>query len=90
METVTVYLEPKQKRGLKKRAKEEQSNFSEQVRTAIDRYLANPQSPYLEESLDELIAQTDKSMKNIIRMLDETSVAAKSTLSRVRSKLETL
>ena len=90
METVTIYIEPKQRKELRKRAREEDSNFSQQVRKAIDQYLANPGSSYSEEDLEAVFKQTDKSVKNIIRMLDETSATVKSTLSRVREKLETI
>jgi DNA-binding GntR family transcriptional regulator len=90
METVTIYIEPKQRKELRKRARQEDSNFSQQVRNAIDQYLANPGSSYSEEDLAALLKQSDMSVKNIIRMLDETSVNVKSTLSRVRKKLETI
>jgi len=90
METVTIYIERKQRKELRKRAKEEDSNFSQQVRNAIDQYLANPGSAYSEEDLQAVFTQTDKSVKNIIRMLDETRATVKSTLSRVREKLEAI
>ncbi len=90
METVTIYIEPKQKRKLRKRAKEEDSNFSQQVRNAIDQYLANPRSSYSEEDLESVFKQTDKSAKHIIRMLGETSTTVKSTLARVHEKLEAI
>ncbi len=90
METVTIYIERKQRKELRKRAKEEDSNFSQQVRNAIDQYLANPGSSYSEEDLQAVFTQTDKSVKNIIRMLDETRATVKSTLSRVREKLEAI
>ena len=90
METVTIYIEPRQRRELRKRAREEESNFSQQVRNAIDQYLANPGSSYSEEDLEVVFKQTDKSVKNIIRMLDETSATVKATLSRVRKTLEAI
>lgn len=90
METVTIYIEPKQRKELRKRAKEQDSNFSQQVRNAIDQYLATPGTSYSEEDLAGIFKQTDKSVKNIIRMLDETSGTIKSTLSRVREKLEAI
>lgn len=90
METVTIYIESKQRKELRKRAKEEESNFSQQVRNAIDQYLANPASSYSEEDLEVVFKQTDKSVKNIIRMLDETSATVKATLSRVRKTLEAI
>ncbi len=90
METVTIYIEPRQKRELRKRARAEESNFSQQVRNAIDQYLANPGSSYSEEDLEVVFKQTGKSVKHIIRMLDETSAVLRSTLSRVNEKLEAI
>ena len=90
METITIYIEPNQRKQLRKRAKQEDTNFSEQIRNAIDQYLANASSSYSEEDLKVILEQTDKSVRNIIRTLDEARQTVKSSVARVRQKLETI
>ena len=90
METVTIYIEPRQKKQLRKRAKEEDSNFSQQVRNAIDQYLSTPGNAYSEEELKLLLEQADQSVRKIMETLDEASGTVKSALARVRQKLEAI
>ncbi|PWT93418.1 MAG: hypothetical protein C5B54_01860 [Acidobacteria bacterium] len=90
METITIYIEPNQRKQLRKRAKQEDTNFSEQIRNAIDQYLANASSSYSEEDLKVILEQTDKSVRKIIHTLDEARQTVKSSVARVRQKLETI
>lgn len=88
MQSTTIYLEPRQMKELKKRARENETTFSEEVRGAINSYLARTSEAFSEQEMDALMKQVNSSMKNITRMLGEANAKIERILPLVRKDLE--
>ena len=88
MQSTTIYLESVQMKQLRKKAKKEDTTFSEQVRNAIDQYLRASNSQYSEEELNEILEQARKSTNNIVKTLEQTSTIIRSALPRILGNLK--
>ncbi len=67
----TVYLTPKQRKGLFARARKHKSTFSDELRAALDMYLDLPDG-FDEKELGLLVKEANASLDRSIRRLDET------------------
>jgi hypothetical protein len=70
MATALIHMDPKQKRRLVQRAKLRGKSFSQEVRDAVDLYLAMPIES--EEQLSTLARTAKRSADRTIKRLDET------------------
>jgi len=70
MATALIHMDPKQKRLLARRAKLRGESFSQEVRNAVDLYLAMPVQS--EEELSLLAHSANRSADRTIKKLDET------------------
>lgn len=70
MATALIHMDPKQKRRLVRRAKLRGKSFSQEVRDAVDLYLAMPIES--EEQLSTLARTANRSADRTIKRLDET------------------
>jgi GH25 family lysozyme M1 (1,4-beta-N-acetylmuramidase) len=70
MATALIHLDPKQKARLMRRAKRRGRSFSQEVRNAVDFYLALPVET--EEELGLLARAANESAQHSIKKLDET------------------
>ena len=70
MATALIHMDPKQKRLLARRAKLRGKSFSQEVRDAVDLYLALPVES--EEELGMLAYTANCSVDRTIKRLDET------------------
>jgi hypothetical protein len=70
MATALIHIDPKQKRRLAQRAKLRGKSFSQEVRDAVDLYLAMPIES--EEELNMLARTANHSADRTIKKLDET------------------
>ena len=67
----TVYLSPKQRHGLFRRARKRKTNFSEELRAAVDLYLDLP--PGIDKDvLAALVREANTSLDRSIAKLDDT------------------
>ncbi len=75
MAATTIYLDERQKRGLYRLAKAKGSQFSREIRTAIDQHLAGfpPTSEFNSEDLNHLAKEANESVERMLRRLDETT-----------------
>ena len=70
MATALIHIDPKQKRRLARRAKLRGKSFSQEVRDAVDLYLAMPIER--EQELSTLARTANRSADRTIKKLDET------------------
>jgi hypothetical protein len=73
-----VYIEPEQKRQLMERARLRGTSLSEEVRCALDFYLAL--GVCAEDELSEIAREANLSAERIIRKLDDTTAYVRRTL----------
>jgi hypothetical protein len=78
----TIYLTPKQRKGLFRRARKRKTSFSEEVRAALDLYLQFPPD-FEEERLAALVREANASMDRSIGKLDEAIAFCKQTMERI-------
>jgi hypothetical protein len=83
MVTALIHIDPKQKRRLARRAKLRGKSFSQEVRDAVDLYLALPIES--EEELSTLAHSANRSADRMIKNLDETIAYVDRTLKRRRN-----
>lgn len=67
-----VYLEPAQKKALQVRAKAKGTKVSEEIRSAVDAYLAGV-TPEELELLDKASREAEKELGAMVRTLDATN-----------------
>jgi hypothetical protein len=67
----TIYISPKQRQELFRRARRRGTSFSEELRSAVDLYLEMPEGADL-ESLAGLAQEVNRSLDRSIARLDET------------------
>jgi hypothetical protein len=83
MATALIHMDPKQKRLLARRAKLRGKSFSQEVRDAVDLYLAMPVES--EEELSMLAHTANRSADRTIKRLDETIIYVDRVLKRNRN-----
>jgi len=83
MATALIHMDPKQKRQLARRAKLRGKSFSQEVRTAVDVYLAMPIES--EEELSLLARSANRSADRTIKKLDETIAYVDRVLKQKRN-----
>lgn len=83
MATALLHLDAKQKQRLVHRAKLRGKSFSQEVRDALDLYLAVPVET--EEELSSLARAANVSADRTIKKLDETIAYVDRTLKKARS-----
>jgi hypothetical protein len=83
MATALIHMDPKQKRQLARRAKQRGKSFSQEVRTAVDLYLAMPIES--EEELSLLARSANRSADRTIKKLDETIAYVDRVLKQKRN-----
>jgi hypothetical protein len=83
MATALIHIDPKQKRRLARRAKLRGKSFSQEVRDAVDLYLAMPIES--EEELRALARAANRSADRMIKNLDETIAYVERTLKHKRN-----
>jgi hypothetical protein len=83
MATALIHMDPKQKRQLARRAKLRGKSFSQEVRTAVDLYLAMPIES--EEELSLLARSANRSADRTIKKLDETIAYVDRVLKQKRN-----
>jgi hypothetical protein len=83
MATALLHLDPKQKQRLVNRARLRGKSFSQEVRDALDLYLAVPIET--EEELSILARAASLSADRTIRKLDETIEYVDRTLKKARN-----
>lgn len=80
MTTALVHLDPKQKQRLVRRAKLRGKSFSQEVRDALDLYLAVPVAT--EDELRSLAREANTAADRAIKKLDETNAYVARILRR--------
>lgn len=83
MHSALIHFEPEQKQRLAKRARKCGKSFSQEVRNAVDFYLAVPIET--EEELAGLAAAARQSAGRSVKHLDETISAVDRILKRART-----
>jgi hypothetical protein len=83
MAAALVHLDPNQKKRLVRRAKLRGKSFSQEVRDALDLYLAVPVET--EEELSALARAANVSADRTIKKLDETIQYVARVLNRTRN-----
>jgi len=83
MATALIHMDPKQKRQLARRAKLRGKSFSQEVRTAVDLYLAMPIES--KEELSLLARSANRSADRTIKKLDETIAYVDRVLKQKRN-----
>ena len=78
----TVYINPRQRKGLFARARRRKSSFSEELREAIDLYLDLPPE-FDKDSLAALAKEANASLDRSIVRLDEAVASCKKSLERI-------
>lgn len=82
MHSALIHFEPGQKLRLAKRARKRGESFSQEVRNAVDLYLALPIET--QEELDGLAAAARQSAERSVKHLDQTISALDRILKRAR------
>ena len=82
----TIYLTPRQRKGVFARARRRKTSFSEEVRQALDFYLDLPPD-FDEEAFGMLVREANASMKRSIARLDDAIAVSHRTMERI-SQLE--
>jgi hypothetical protein len=82
----TIYLTPRQRKGLFARARRRKTSFSEEVRKALDFYLDLPPD-FDEEAFGALVREANASMERSIARLDDAIAMSHRTMERI-SQLE--
>ena len=83
MATALIHIDPKQKRRLARRAKLRGKSFSQEVRDAVDLYLAMPVKS--EQQLSVLARAANRSADRMIKKLDETISYVERTFKHKRN-----
>jgi len=83
MATALLHLDPKQKQRVAHRAKLRGKSFSQEVRDALDLYLAVPVET--ENELSDLARAANLSADRTIKKLDETIEYVDRTLKKARN-----
>ena len=83
MATALLHLDPKQKQRVVRRAKLRGKSFSQEVRDALDLYLAVPVET--EAELSDLARAANLSADRTIKKLDETIEYVDRTLKKARN-----
>jgi hypothetical protein len=83
MATALLHLDAKQKQRLVRRARLRGKSFSQEVRDALDLYLAVPVET--EQELSSLARAANLSADRTIKKLDETIEYVRRTLKRARN-----
>jgi hypothetical protein len=83
MATALLHLDPKQKQRVVRRAKLRGKSFSQEVRDALDLYLAVPVET--ENELSDLARAANLSADRTIKKLDETIEYVDRTLKKARN-----
>ena len=83
MATALLHLDAKQKQRLARRARLRGKSFSQEVRDALDLYLAVPVET--EEELSSLARAANVSADRTIKKLDETIAYVHRTLKKARN-----
>jgi guanylate kinase len=97
LQLTQVYLEPRQKAALQKRAKAKGTKVAEEIRKAVDAYLAGMTAEELElldaatrtakVQLDEMVAELDGVNRRVDAALDEMDrIRAESPVARYEVK----
>jgi hypothetical protein len=81
MEAALIHLEPKQKRGLERRARQRKTSLSSEVRSAVDLYLELP--PDVEKELSFLAQAASQAADRMIRDLERTIATVDKALKRM-------
>ena len=83
MATALIHMDPKQKRQLARRAKLRGKSFSQEVRNAVELYLAIPIES--EAALSLLARSANRSAHRTIKRLDETIAYVDRVLKQKRN-----
>lgn len=67
----TIYLDPSQKRTLTRRAKQQRTTVSEEIRTALDKHLREAGDEDEVKQLGLIAGEANKAMDRMIQKLDE-------------------
>jgi len=78
----TVYLTPRQRKGLFQRARKRKTGFSEELRAAVDFYLELPPD-FDETAMESLALEASESAGRSMARLDKTIARLKTTLKRL-------
>ena len=93
LQLTQVYLEPRQKAALQRKAKSKGTKLAEEIRNAVDAYLAGVTAEELElldaatkaakRDLDEMVAELDRTNRRVDAVLAEmTRLRAESPVAR--------
>ncbi len=82
MHPALIHFEPEQKQRLARRARQRGKSFSQEVRDAVDLYLALPVES--EQELSGLAAAARGSIERSLKHLDEAIAAVGRALKRAR------
>ncbi|HJU20921.1 MAG TPA: hypothetical protein VJ891_00300 [Casimicrobiaceae bacterium] len=85
MELTQVYLEPGQKRALQAKAKANGTKVAEEVRRAVDAYLAGL-SPDELRLLDEGTRKAERHLKEMVHDLDRINARLDGAFAQLRRK----
>ena len=85
LELTQVYLEREQKSALQRRAKENGTKVAEEIRRAVDAYLAGI-SPEELRLLDEGTRKAEKHLKEMAGDLDRVNARLDATIARLSHK----
>ena len=83
----SIYLNPSQKRALARRAKQRKTTMSEEIRSALDRYIEG-RNGVDDAQLTLLAGEASRAMDRMIQKLDEAHTSftgLRRTLSRRKS-----
>jgi hypothetical protein len=78
----TIYLSPKQRDGLFRRARKRKTKFSEELRAAVDLYLQLPPDVDLND-LEVLAREANASLGRSLTRLDEAIRVSRATVKRL-------
>lgn len=84
MEAALIHLEPKQKRGLERRARLRKTSLSKEVRSAVEMYLELP--PDAEKELSLLARAASEAADRMIADLDRTIAVVDKNLKRMEKR----
>jgi|GEM_PF-3940341 len=79
----SIYLTPSQKHALHIRAKQAQTTVSEEIRTALDRYLQKDRDQ-AEAELSVLAGEANRALDRMIKTLDESHTVVVPLLAKRR------
>jgi len=88
MITTTVYLELEQMKALKRKAKQRDTSFSEELRTAVSHYIGESDHGFSEQEIDALIKHANESMDRMTAAMDRAHQAVQNILPMIKQDLE--